>query len=504
MKQNQIKDLKSTVEILTTEELKTVRNLLSQNPFTLELFNHIKHPQTSTSKDRIHKKLSSISKRETTIQNLNKHLRLIRDALLGAMTSESAKPNQFRSESYRIKNEVRLKLIQAEIFFGRGEEIQAKKLFQYCVKAARKYEFYDLLLQALHLYFLTENYSNSNPQRQVFNQKIEATYLAQRTLNEAYIIHAKYDWEFDFSSATRSRKLDELEADINTLESSNSIVNSITVNYFIRLLKIIYYKRCEDHNNAVDHCLQLIIFLKENNEIMLSYRMGTARLYLVESLIRSSQYLEALEEIPSLLNSFQESTINYVYALELKFYALWFVNEPHKAEMIAEKIVAISNPESLPFRYDKRLYIRACVSMMKQNFQNAEIDLRNAKELFKDKSGWNVAIRITMIINKIEAQKLDDADREIQNLKKFVNENIKVKSVSKRTITIVRLLQHLSNLGFNFSELERSNPELLTFLREHPEYRWHPLTPELIIFENWISLKATNKRIVSARYLSMA
>jgi hypothetical protein len=127
---------------------------------------------------------------------------------------------------------------------------------------------------------------------------------------------------------------------------------------------------------------------------------------------------------------------------------------------------------------------------MQDEFKEALKLLNESLEIEKDKSRWNVSLRILNIMIFIEMEKIDEAITSIEALRKYIERTSKTEELSERDIIIVKLLRELEKSGF---EYDASNTVVGNYLKElsdkESKSSWQYFSPELIPFHKWISKK---------------
>jgi hypothetical protein len=175
---------------------------------------------------------------------------------------------------------------------------------------------------------------------------------------------------------------------------------------------------------------------------------------------------------------------------ETEFYALFFSGRTDKAEKLIEELYHSSRTSNTPFQYSKRAYLLACVKTLKGNFVLSNELLREVKEIEKDKEGWNIGVRILSIMNLIEIDNFERADRGIESLKRHISKTLATKNVRKRYIAIQDIFLELMQQGFNFKKTYKSKKRHFDLLESGDiNYRWQIKSPEMLIFQEWFISK---------------
>ena len=139
---------------------------------------------------------------------------------------------------------------------------------------------------------------------------------------------------------------------------------------------------------------------------------------------------------------------------------------------------------------NKFYYLQSCLFFInKKNIESLEA-LSNCSELKNDNEGWNINMRILLILNRIELNDYDSIDLKIQNLEKYIKRISNNKSSIQRQVLILRILTKLIQEDFNFKKVYTKRLKYFNILESKTGiYRWQIKSPELIIFNNWFKFK---------------
>lgn len=104
-------------------------------------------------------------------------------------------------------------------------------------------------------------------------------------------------------------------------------------------------------------------------------------------------------------------------------------------------------------------------------------------------SSINIEYRILLIMNNIECGKLDLADSNIENLRKYFSRSKLETRVRERKNLILKLLNKLSQAGYNFKKTLQEHSVILNTLRSMESFI-KISDFEMILFHEWFEAKA--------------
>jgi tetratricopeptide (TPR) repeat protein len=139
------------------------------------------------------------------------------------------------------------------------------------------------------------------------------------------------------------------------------------------------------------------------------------------------------------------------------------------------------------YRKSKFIYYEACILFATKQFKEALQLLNKSLEIEKDKTGWNIALRILNIMVFIELSKINEASRSLEALRKYMERLTKSDEVKERDILIIKLLREIEKDGFRFDPKNANAAKMLKELSEKDKTTsWNYYTPELIPFHEWV------------------
>jgi hypothetical protein len=123
---------------------------------------------------------------------------------------------------------------------------------------------------------------------------------------------------------------------------------------------------------------------------------------------------------------------------------------------------------------------------MKKNKEVLQL-INKSLKIERDKAGWNIALRVLLVMNFVELFKLKEASTSIISLKKHIERNNKITEIKQRDISILKLLNELEKDDFKRNEKNKKVVKLIDDLSNKTgPIAWSYYTPELIPFHEWV------------------
>jgi len=191
------------------------------------------------------------------------------------------------------------------------------------------------------------------------------------------------------------------------------------------------------------------------------------------------------------------SSLNYLISKEQEFYAYFYGRNYKEVIKCIQEMQKHSMVDTGGYRKSTFIYYEACVLFATNQFKDALQLLNKSLEIEKDKTGWNIALRILMAMIFIELNKMGEASTSIATLRKHIERTSKTKEIKERDILILKLLREFEKDGFKRNERNKTAVKLLAELSDKDKpTAWNYFTPELIPFHEWA--KALPEKVISS------
>ncbi|MGZ4035584.1 MAG: tetratricopeptide repeat protein, partial [Bacteroidia bacterium] len=274
---------------------------------------------------------------------------------------------------------------------------------------------------------------------------------------------------------------------IRTLKKDYARTRSEQINYYMHLIFLIYNEKYKKYNLAIKYCKQLISLINKSNVIYRKERIGFALDNLSQYKTFTGNFYYAARYSREAQSYYLENSYNYIASKGQEFHVYFYHQKYDKALVCSMELLEHSLSNAGKFRRSKFIYYQACSHFALGNYKNALSLLNASMEIEKDKSGWNIALRILIIMIFIELNKIDEASTTLESLRKSIERTAKNDDITQRDILIVKLLRALEKDGFEYTGKNVSVEKILQKLSlPGTDTSWSYYLPELIPFHNWL------------------
>jgi len=397
------------------------------------------------------------------------------------------------SELYRIDKLLRKQLIEAKIAYGRHMLKKAVDLYDKIIVTAKRFEIYDLVIQAL----ISKQQILGFTQGMSQHEKLSGSIRFFRTCNDEFLYASEcYHIHFIdvYNYGLKPRNLVLLKNVIPKLKKAYDITNSKNIGYFLYTLQMEYHLILENYKKSCQVAVSLILLVSENKHLFTKIRIGGARSDLADNQLFLFLFKDSYKNASNALTYFEEKNYNYGVIQEIIIRSCYYQSSVNKSLRVAEKLCKITDPNITPFHYAKRVYLKACANFVQGEFKEALTNLQSTREIENDKEGWNIGKRLLTILIYLELDDWDAAETGITNLRMHIQRLKPEDTVRKRDAVILKVLQKLILTSFDYQQVLDKHPDLFELLdRTDRDYRWQVKSPEMVVFHHWFQDKAQGK-----------
>lgn len=393
------------------------------------------------------------------------------------------------SPSVNARLQARKKLLQGEIFLGRGAYAASKNLLLQVLSTSRKYQFYEDEFQAEMLVY--RNYSNRSSVLD-FSKQTEKLLKLNRNrflLTQGSILY--YQLSNIFAHQTLPPK--ELEGTREQIDELKAIAEETShpqiMRYYL-LTEIYFHELASKDEEALKFGLAYKDLVQTAPEFSSAQHLAIAEGYLGEIYLRLGEFEKANAASKASLSSFTSEQMNYLRGLELAFRISFFSGEYDQAEAyISEARSHVLFDEDDEFEGSKHLvgrwhYFHSCLLFTLQDYKGANRELMGTSPLLSDKKGWNLMVRRLEILILHELGHIDLLETKIQNLRQFVKRTQK-KDGRERSGVLLKLMMLWHRTGYQTETALREGADLIHSLETMPESRYGGES-DLIPFDSWM------------------
>lgn len=384
--------------------------------------------------------------------------------------------------------QMKKKLLQAEILFGRGSYKAGRSLLMQCIATAQKYELYQELFQAEMLMYRyasirvsSDKYTEQVINMQTLNQK-------NRDINEALILHyhttnSLLNKTLDLDELAQIRKQIDMIAAISERTSHPLMWNA---HY---LSEVYYYQIISDFDTAWTFSKKYLELIQTCPIYFTGQRLANAHIQFAQISLQLGRVEVADEHAQMGLKKYSPDEINYLIILEVIFRIAFFSKKYTQAEDCVKKAFAHPQFEAAKMLNGQWHYFAACVAFNKKEYKSANKYLNNTTTLLTDKYGKNIVIRIFEIIILYEMGLFDVIDMRIQSLRPYIKRNVKDDEWFRFQM-LFKMLYEWYKVGYDFAI---ASQQLIPLLKELAAYNagktFRRTDFELIRLEKWMEEK---------------
>jgi tetratricopeptide (TPR) repeat protein len=396
------------------------------------------------------------------------------------------------SERGRALHEIRKGISQAQILHARGSWHVALPLLDDCVKKAARYEHYEEWASALRIRMEIRtiergrNYFESD--NTIYEKVIRGIVASKRALEHYHKLVSRIGFKAETSH------LEEIQHSIDILQLEFERTGSANVAFFLHYLEIQFYQDVRLYKSA-SRILKRLCDLVENSPAVTSPdRLMGVYINCAWNEICIRKFSGALKYLTKAKGVSKTKNFNYYQCIETEFYALYYNGDYSGAlKRIDELMDAEMGGE---FRAGKRQYQKACVLFMLGRYDQVQKELTILNPIEEDHEGWNLALRTLFIMNDVELEKTENANKRNDNMRKHIAKLKKANKNRPREILKFEILRTLYNCKFDFVQTRgRSQIELQQLSSTQEKYQWQIMSPELVIFDQWFDSKVFKQKL---------
>ena len=490
---NLTNQLRQIIKRLNSEEKKAIVKFLSiknesikKENKSLMLFNLLNSDQVLSSTDV---QLTLYGK--TNYLAFNKLCNRLKEKTLDTLLLE----NSIICSNYNKRSELifilKKKIIQAEILNLKGLRNESDSIVKKIISVSNEYELYDLGIQGLQL---REKYLRIRDSQKTIKKIKNQISINENKLKSLKEAQSRFNYILNkiANVSNKFKYLEELNSAIEEIGAFYNLSNSALIKYFYLLLmteKMQVELRFEKANDLLEEALKVV----QEKSVFTNTRIGSVLLSKSDNYVRLFDFKNAMKYAIKSEPYFSTNVVNVSLVLENKFYINYFQGNYEKAKENVQQLMKIPLANNTNLSMNRYNLFYAVLLFISKKYAESIEHLYNLSDIEKDKDGWNINIRVLIIISQIELKEYEKAEVLIENLTKFIRRVEKQYPIERRFKQISKLLMFLSQNYFDFSKLtKRQNDYLVSLNFIDGTYRWKIKSPELIPFEDWCYSKMIN------------
>lgn len=489
-----MKNLHTLIHNLQPSEIEIIRTSLrsyyskgEQDFKTLKLFDYLlqhkrKIPDSNECSLHVYNK-----PKDNTIDKLSSRLKAkILDALtLDINIERKGVLDDLDASAIKVKKKIMQFLF---LYRSRGHNPLVNQILDDVIEYSKRYEIYDAIVEGFKYKKYIKGYTRGLEDFNKLNEQIafyeKCSAAATKATDYYYHLIIRADFHGNTDKKQRQRYL---QSAIIDLTKEYEFTQSSSVGYYLKLLELAYLHDIEDVRSARNVCQELLAILKSNKAVYRKQRIGIAYGNLSQCDIYLGDFENAIQNARAFVEYTPHKAVNYAVAKEQEFRAFFYGSRLDEAEKVLEALLPVTASQQGDFRVAKYKFYYGCVLFRKNNYKAALKELLQNAELSKDKIGWEIAIRVLTIMTMIELDKLDEAEKQVDSLRKHMDRHDAKSDIHLRDRLILKLLQKLLKRGFTFNKPAADEVQMLELLSSSKKkYKWEPFSPELIPFHIWM------------------
>lgn len=395
---------------------------------------------------------------------------------------------------FNLKKEMlAIRILYRNITKNKSEPIFA--WLENLIKKAIEHEVYDVVIEALLLKKYSVSLRKGIKEFDKVNSLIEHFRYCNIALYNATDEYTKLILNNEFQESHSQTEIKSLlKSAIIRLENDYKLTKSEQINYYLQILLLANYEREKRFHDAISQCKKIILLLNKKAILFRKERIGFTLDHMSQFQVYIAEYSKAAISAAKAQSYYLENSFFALVSKEQEFYAHFYNGNLSKANICANILLNHPLADSGEFRKSKFIYYKACILFEEKEYASAWKILKNNLEIEKDKSRWNISLRILCIQLFIELKKLDDASRSIEALRKHIERQSKSITIRERDFLILNSLKELEKIGYNFTT---KNLRLKAILKEltnkNSKNSWEHYSHELVKFHSWMESKLIKK-----------
>lgn len=361
-------------------------------------------------------------------------------------------------------------------------------LIEDIIQVTKEYQIFDVLIEALTLKKQITGQRMGLVAYEKLRREIDFYDRCFRDIRRANDEYYKLVLDHEYtSSLTKDEMMFHIENSIFQMELNFKETGAEEINYHCNIFKLAKAEKAGKFKEAISLCGNILTNLKKSKIIYSNNRMGFALSYLTHYNVYLGNYKKGAKNAENAQRFNVKNSFNYFMLKEQEFFAHFYDKNYSEATKAIVELMQHSDVDAGKFRSSKFIYFHACILFRQNKFRDALKLLSSRLYIEKDKAGWNIYLRITLIMIHIHLNSVAIAGNSINALKKHIGRTIKSKEINGRTDLIIRLLNELVKDSFKRNPKNRKAAKLLQELsyKDGPD-AWSHFTPELIPFHEWV------------------
>jgi tetratricopeptide (TPR) repeat protein len=391
---------------------------------------------------------------------------------------------------------IRREMAQFYILLGKsGNSAVLQQVMNEILRMAKTYEVYPALVEMLNHKKWMSGFRQGEPAFAQIEEQVTYYQRCYTSVTKAADFYHLGIIRSEFTDKKEKREFQHfLRESIAELNESYVSTHSAQVLFYLKHLEIMYYTGAGNPEVTHDVAIELLEIIKTSKAVHNKSRVGSVYGVLAACHMRMARYAKAIACAKASQRCFIKNSANYFNAMEYEFLANLYLGKTKRSKTICQKMLRSEKKETGDFRSSKYLYYLANICFLQKDFKQCLCILSQKLDLSKDKQGWDIQLRILLIMAMLELGHSDEAENQVFKLEKQAKQL--GDSITLRQKMIVGTLCQLCKAGFSYSQAKSKMLHNLSHLVDFKEYAWDPVGAEQVRFELWLAEKypAVEKR----------
>jgi hypothetical protein len=401
---------------------------------------------------------------------------------------------KFKSKYFKARFECRLLIAEAEILVGRGANLLA---IEHLYKARKLAETYELTNEAIIIneqlitfVAIREGFNtyskfaeNSLLQFKVIQDKFKAQdYLRQLTIPNLF--QTNKEWNY----------LEKASAANEELRILSEQTNSVEIRFWYLRSEVFFNHLRKDYEQAFHYALQFLQLIEDSKVVWSEDNMGGANMQLAMISIFRGEHALAAGYAEKATNFFTRGSTNYVNAAEVMFQSLFHREQWTQAADILHEIQQNKNVAKNHMLRSKWTFFEAQLLFGQKKWSESLAILQQQTELFNDKSGWRLGIKILEMMCIVEMENDDWLDFRIESFRKLLSD-LRKENIARPKL-IFQIFKQYIRSGYSWKDAASKLPEHIDLLAGGVnEHYWDAMGYEMTRFDTWLKKKIPAKSL---------
>jgi tetratricopeptide (TPR) repeat protein len=392
--------------------------------------------------------------------------------------------SDFPETSQSRKLAIRKKLLIASVMMERGAINEALSICHKIVDMAKEYELYSEVHEALYWISNEPGELDSGMVKNLMKD-LEFYRYCDQALYRARELYctSTANTGIGMHDVSHQNLLAHARGELALMFQHTK---SATIAYYYYLVEIRFNFVMRNFVACCDTGIRLIQLVSSHPVLRTEIRLGSAFVELANAYNHIGDDQQSLFYSRNALDLLPETSSYYELAKETEFKSLYNLDRKEEASISLKKLIDVSDRKKQPRVYWKRLFYMACLNFSLANYPDTMKAMERIGKLKTENEGWNIGRRILTILCKIEMSAFDDADKNIESLRKYLQRNTNAKQTEIYYKNVTRALIQLSNKSYVFDDV--SSIMAGEFNRE-TLLKDQQITPDVKLFAVWFNTK---------------